>query len=123
MYQPDGEQRTEIMQRDVLLVATAGASLLNGMHFSPFFEPALILLRPFLAGTFLGTPLVVLYLTSLFVSALTLMLAGVTAALYERSKRLKESNATSLGIWFACTLILVLPAILGAGGLFATAPQ
>ena len=44
---PGGEsdaERQEILQRDVLLAVTAGLSLLNGMHFSPFFDPAFILI-------------------------------------------------------------------------------
>jgi hypothetical protein len=113
----DLHQRESMMQRDVLLVATAGLSLLNGMHFSPLFDPVAILLKPFVAGTALATPLVFLYLASIFCSLITLLIAGVPAALYERVKGQTESTPASLGIWCAGTALLTLPALLTMGGL------
>ncbi len=112
----DMQQREETMKRDVTLVATAGLSLVNGMHFSPWFDPVAILLKPFIAGTFLGTPLVFLYLTSIFISVMTLLIAGVPAALYEWFRGLKESNPTSLYIWLGCTALLSGHALLSAAG-------
>jgi hypothetical protein len=103
----DIEDRTKAMQTDVLLVATAAASLMQGMQWSPVLFPTVILLKPFLAGTFFGSPLVVAYLASLLASAMTLILAGIPAALYERANGLKESTPVSLGIWLAATLVLV----------------
>ena len=110
------DNREQQMQRDVLLVAAAGASLLNGMHFSPFFDPIAILLRPFLAGTILATPLVSLYVTSIFLSLMTLLIAGVPAAIYERIKGVGASTPMSLGIWLACTVLLTLPSFMGMLG-------
>lgn len=108
------DQRQATMQRDVTIVATAGLSLVNGMHFSPWFDPVAILLKPFLAGTFLGTPIVFLYLTSIFISAMTLLVAGVPAALYERFKGDQESTPASLYIWLAATIFLTMHALLAA---------
>lgn len=108
------QERENLLQRDVILVATAGLSLLNGMHFSPWFDPVAILLRPFLAGTFLGTPLVFLYLTSIFISVMTLMIGGVPAALFERVRHYRESTPTSLYIWLAATLLLCTPTLMSA---------
>lgn len=110
----DEHERTEAMRRDVFLVAAAGLSLLNGMHFSPYFDPVAILLKPFVAGTFLASPLVFLYLASLFISLMTLLIAGIPAALYERFSGAKESTSISLGIWLVATLLLSLPSLLGA---------
>jgi hypothetical protein len=112
---PDVEGREQAMQRDVLLVATAGLSLVNGMPFSPVLFPFVVLLKPFLAGTLLGSPLVVTYLASFLASATTLVLAGVPAALYERAKGLTVSTPVSLGIWLAATLALVLLPFLVVG--------
>lgn len=112
----DMHDREQMMKRDVTLVATAGLSLLNGMHFSPWFDPVAILLKPFVAGTFLGTPLVFLYLSSIFISAMTLLIAGVPAALYERFNKLEESTPTSLYIWLGCTILLTAHALLAAAG-------
>lgn len=104
------------MQKDVLLVATAGLSLMNGMTWSPVLFPFVVLLKALLAGTFLASPIVLTYLASLLASATTLALAGVPAALYERAYGLKESSPGSIGIWLVATIALVgLPYILLPG--------
>jgi hypothetical protein len=41
-------------------------------------------------------------------SALTLVLAGVPAALYERYRKTGRTTATSLGIWLLGVLVLVM---------------
>jgi hypothetical protein len=118
---PPGEsdaERQDLLQRDVLLVVTAMLSLLNGMHFSPFFDPAFILLRPFAAGFFVSSPLVLLYLTSIFVSLSTLLIGGIPAALYERLRGLPRSTPGSLGLWAAGVALLASPTLLGLGGIF-----
>jgi hypothetical protein len=104
-------ERQQTMQRDVLLVATAAVSLLNGQGFSPIFDPVFFLLRPFIAGTFLATPLVFFYLTSVFISLMTLLIAGVPAAIYERIRGTSGSTPVSIGIWFVTTAVLSFPAI------------
>jgi len=109
--------RERTMQSDVLLVAAAAASLVNGMHFSPLFDPVFFLLRPFVVPL-LSSPLVLFYLTSIFISVMTLLIAGVPAAIYERVRGHAESTPVSIGIWFAATLLLALPGILGAAGYF-----
>lgn len=108
------QDREELLRRDVILVATAALSLVNGMHFSPWFDLVAILLRPFVAGTFLASPLAFLYLTSIFISACTLLIAGVPAAIYERLKGLEMSTSVSLGVWLAATVLLTAPALLSA---------
>lgn len=111
----DMQSRQDTMQRDVLLVATVGASLLNGMHFSPLFDPILFLLKPFVAAV-ISSPILLFYLTSIFISLVTLMLAGVPAAIYERVRGEKETTPVSLGIWLAVTIVLSLPGLRGALG-------
>jgi uncharacterized membrane protein len=110
------ERRQDTMQRDVLLVATVGASLLNGMHFSPLFDPVLFLLKPFVASL-VASPLVLYYLTSIFISLVTLMIGGIPAAIYERVRGETETTPVSLGIWLAATLAASLPGLMGALGL------
>lgn len=110
------ENREDLLKRDVLLLATAGVSLLNGMHFSPYFDPVFILLKPFIAGTLLSTPLVLFYLTSIFISLMTLLIAGIPAALYERYRGLQDSDSSSLGIWLAGTLLLAAPSLMAMAG-------
>lgn len=103
----DLDDRQNAMQMDVMLVATAGLSLLNGMSSSPVLLPFVILLKPLLAGSFLSSPLVLTYLASLLASATTVLIAGVPAALYERARGLKKTNPVSAGIWLAVTAVLV----------------
>jgi hypothetical protein len=102
----------DAMTRDVLLVGTVGLSLLNGMHFSPWFEPVHVLLRPILASFYLTSPLLLLYFTSIFLGLATLMLAGIPAALFEKARGLTRSSPASIGIWLAATLLLSLPALM-----------
>jgi hypothetical protein len=94
----------------VLLVATAGLALLNGMHFSPLFDPVLFFVHR-MAPSIFG-PLLLFYFNSLLISLTTLLLAGVPAAIYERLRGLKESTMVSLCIWLAGVLVLTLPALL-----------
>ncbi len=105
------EDRSETMRNDGLYVGIAGMSLLNGMHFSPYFDPIFILLRPFAPSFFITSPILMFYFTSLFISALTLVLGGVGAAIYERGQGLARSNATSLWIWLGGVMALTLPTI------------
>lgn len=110
-------QREKTMQTDVLLVAAAATSLLNGMHFSPLFDPVFFLLRPFVVPL-LSSPIVLFYLTSIFISVMTLLIAGIPAAIYERVRGHAESTPISVGIWLVATVVLALPGILGATGYF-----
>ena len=110
------EDRETSMKRAVLLVAAAGLSLLNGMHFSPIFDPVFFLMRPFAPGLFSYFPGALFYFTSLLISLTTLLIAGVPAALFERIRGLNESTPVSLGIWLGATLLLTLPGLMGAFG-------
>ena len=105
-----------MMQRDVLLMVTAGLSLLNGMHFSPYFDPVFILMKPFAASFFITSPLLLLYFTSLFVSLLTVLIGGIPAALYERARGLETSTPVSLGIWASCVAVIAAPVMFGLVG-------
>jgi hypothetical protein len=111
----DMQTRERLLRQDMLVVGILGASLLNGMHFSPWFDGAFLLMKPFFQITFLiSSPLLIFYFTSLILSTLTVMLAGVPAAIFERVTGRKESDAVSLGIWLAGAVLLSVPALLGA---------
>ena len=45
---------------------------------------------------------------------MTLLIAGIPAALFERFTGAKESTSVSLGIWLGATLLLSLPSLLAA---------
>jgi hypothetical protein len=110
----DGDDRDRLVRQDGLLVGIAGFSLLAGMHFSPYFDPAFILVKFLLAPAFfLSSPILLFYFTSLFVSVACLIIAGVPAAVFERVTGRRNSDARSLGIWLAGVIILALPAVTG----------
>lgn len=107
------DQREDMLRKDGIYVGIAGMSLLNGMHFSAYFDPVFILIRQFAPGFFITSPLLMFYFTSLFLSALTLAFGGVPAAIYERGKGLQESTPTSLWIWLGGIIVLTIPTLLG----------
>jgi hypothetical protein len=118
MQQDDLDQREAILKRDGMLIGIAGLSLLNGMHFSPLFDPAFVIFRFFAPGFFISSPLLLFYFTSLLLSATTLIVAGIPAALFERMTGRRESDAASLGVWLAATAALAAPSLLGQMGVW-----
>ncbi len=110
------EQREDLVRRDGLLVGIAGLSLLCGMHFSPYFDPAFLLVKFFGPAFFVGSPLLLFYFTSLLVSVTALILAGVPAAIFERMTGRTRSDAVSLGIWLGGLVLLAIPVLTRAGG-------
>ncbi|WP_436642535.1 hypothetical protein [Microbaculum sp. FT89] len=94
------------------LIGILGFGLISGM-FSPIILPqataAIILLAPSLL---ISSPSVVIFLSYLLGSTLTIMIAGIPAALYERVTGSAESTPTSLWIWLACTALMALPAVI-----------
>ena len=110
----DMDDRQYAMQRDGILVGVAGFSLLSGMHFSPYFDPVYILLRPFTPTLIVSSPLLTFYFTSLFISVIAVVLAGIPAALYERLRGERHTSVVSLLIWLAGVLVSALP-VLGVG--------
>ncbi|MDP3408600.1 hypothetical protein [Bosea sp. (in: a-proteobacteria)] len=106
------DDREDILRRDGIVIGIAGMSLLNGMHFSAYFDPVFILMKQFAPGFFISSPLLIFYFTSLFISALTLAIGGIPAAIYERGKGLETSNATSMWIWLGGIMLLTIPTLL-----------
>lgn len=116
MQSDDLDQREALLKRDGMLIAIAGVSLLNGMHFSPLFDPAFILFRAFAPGFFVNSPLLLFYFTSLLLSAATLVIAGIPAALFERFTGRKESDMASLAVWLAAGAAIAIVNMLNRGG-------
>ncbi len=57
------DDREDILRRDGLTIGIAGMSLLNGMHFSAYFDPVFILMKQFAPGFFISSPLLIFYFT------------------------------------------------------------
>jgi hypothetical protein len=99
------------MPNQTFTAAMLAFAIINGI-FSPatIFVIALywlwypILLPPYLP--------VVAMMASLIVSTLTIMLAGVPAALYERFAGVGRTDTVSAWIWLAGTAVLSTPAVI-----------
>ncbi|HEY7552832.1 MAG TPA: hypothetical protein VH913_25320, partial [Hyphomicrobiaceae bacterium] len=88
----------------------------NGTLFSPIFDSIFYYLDTFARGSLFYSPQLYLILTSVFISLMTLLIAGIPAALYERIRGLKTSTPVSLGIWLVTALLLSLPTIMSYFG-------
>lgn len=109
------DDRERILRQDGMLVGIAGLALMCGMHFSPYFDPAFILVKFFGPAFFISSPLLLFYFTSLLVSTSALIIAGVPAAIFERVTGRTQSDAWSLGIWLAGVAALAFPALSHSG--------
>lgn len=111
------DRREALLKQDGYLIGIATFSLINGMHFSPWFEPISILFRPILYGFYVTSPVIVFYLTSLLLSVGTVLVAGIPAAIFERVTGRTQSDGTSMLIWLIGTGLLAFPAFGGLLGL------
>ena len=93
-----------------VFVAVLGVCLFNGLT-SPILLLVRVLAPIWMPGFLPSTPEVQFYFASLLVSFGTLLLAGVPAALYERLRRQRSSDRTSLMIWLAVAIVLSLPGL------------
>ncbi|MGL4324006.1 MAG: hypothetical protein ACRCTD_08175 [Beijerinckiaceae bacterium] len=107
----DHDDRADILRMDGYLIGIATLGLINGQDFSPLFDGAHILLRPFWP-TFLPTsPLLLFYFSSLILAVGTVLIGGIGAAVYERAKGLEHSTPRSMQLWLLGTFALTIPAI------------
>jgi hypothetical protein len=93
------------------LAVTIGLALLNGSELSPLFDAASFYLYGFAKGLPFVNAQAFSYLTSCAVAVLTLLLAGIPPALYERLRGLADSTPFSLALWLLATLLLTLPTL------------
>ena len=101
------------------LAATIALALLNGSESSPLFDAASFYLYGFAKDLPLFNVQAFSYLTSLALAVLTLLVAGIPPALYERARGLANSTPFSLALWLLLTLLLTLPTL---GRLFGEEP-
>lgn len=118
------------MGQGVPLIGVAALAAFNGsLHalvtesavYSPVFDSVAYFVSSFAQGSYfdafvrgvlLAGPQLYQSMTSVFVAAMTLLIAGIPAALYERIRGLKASTPVSLGIWLLAALLLSLPTIM-----------
>lgn len=98
------------MNNQPYALAIAAFGVLNGL-FSPLLTQvvaAMIVLAP---GFFAPSAPILFFVSSLVLSTLTIMVAGIPAALYERFTGATTSTPVSMWIWLAAIGLLTLPAI------------
>jgi hypothetical protein len=101
------------MSRNAYYMAIAFFGMINGL---PFFSPVYLLTLRYsaqlMAAPLFGNLGLIAYFHSLMVSTMTIVLAGIPAAIYERFVGAEDdSTEVSLWIWLAGTALLSLPAV------------
>jgi hypothetical protein len=101
------------MSRNAYFIAIAFFGMINGL---PFYSPAYLLTLRYsaqlMAAPLFGSVALIAYFHCLMVSTITVILAGIPAALYERFVGAEDdSTEVSLWIWLAGTALLALPAV------------
>jgi hypothetical protein len=101
------------MDRNLYYVGIAFFGMVNGLPlFSPAYLPTLGFTARLMAAPLFGSVPLIAYFHSLMLSTITIILAGIPAALYERFIGARDdSTTTSLFIWLAGTAILAIPAV------------
>jgi hypothetical protein len=101
------------MNRNFYFIAIAFFGMINGI---PFLHPMYIIAFGYsvqlMAAPLFGSTSLIAYFASLMLSTLTIIVAGIPAAVYERITGAKDdSNSVSLWIWLAGAALLSLPAM------------
>jgi hypothetical protein len=125
-----GRRGPGLLGHGVPLIGVAALAAFNGsLHglvfetsaYSPVFDSVAYYVSTFAQGSYfdafvrrvlLAGPQLYQNVTSIFIAAMTLLLAGIPAALYERVRGLKASTPVSLSIWLATALLLSLPTLM-----------
>jgi hypothetical protein len=98
------------MNRQFLLLAVVGLSIINGM-LSPFLTIAVPITAVLMPEIFPKSVGWVLFFSSILIASGTLLLSGVPAALYERLWDGERVTNAPMLIWLASALLLSLPAL------------
>jgi hypothetical protein len=91
------------------LVPIMAVAIVNGI-FSPWVLMVFLLYPVWYPGWLPPYSQIVYMFSALILSTLTLMAAGVPAALYERWAA-RPNGTVVAGIWLVCTVLLTLPAL------------
>src|SRR5262245_30602578 len=108
---------TALLVKSLAVIGALGLALFNGSLYSPIYDSVDQILYVFSRSSLHLGPLPLQpYRTTIFIAVMTLLIAGVPAALYERIRGLKQSTPLSAGVWFLTTLLISLPALRQAAG-------
>ncbi len=100
------------MDRNIFYIGIAFFGMINGIFNQTALLFALIHMQVLAPSLLFGSTSLTLLFSSLMVSTATIIIAGIPAAIYERSIGAKDdSTIASLWIWLAGTALLTLPAV------------
>jgi hypothetical protein len=104
--------------RYLALAGSVLLALVNGSLYSPIYDSVDQILYLFARSSLHAGPLPLQpYRTSLFIAVMTLLIAGIPAALYERLRGRAQTTPASAALWFVTTLLISLPTLREAAGL------
>lgn len=105
------------MEPNPFLFAIMAIAILNGI-FSPFFVvTSQVMITAIVPMLLLTGPSFVAFLGSIIGATVTIMLAGVPAAVFERATGRVETDPISYSIWLVTTVVLSFPALIRATAL------
>lgn len=110
---PSASPRVSLL-RPLLLALAACAAMPNGLFFSPLFDSVLFILPRASGAFFLTGETSTFYMSGMLLWLVTLGLAGIPAALYERFFTRRQPSVVSLLIWIAAAAALSIPSIRAA---------
>ena len=108
----EGDGRVGRVVRGLLVLAILAVAYVNGFDVSPLFDAVQFYLTSFAPVMRSIHRDASFHLTSVALSMMTLLVAAIPAALYERARGLPRSTVVSLAIWLATAVLLTLPVIL-----------
>lgn len=95
--------------RAAMLALIGIAAMPNGLFFSPWFDSVLFMVPRAASALLVTGEAATFYLTGAFLWLLTLVLAGIPAALYERLRGLRQPTFGAQLIWLVAALALCIP--------------
>jgi hypothetical protein len=102
--------------RGLLLLSTCAVAFFNGSLWSPIFDSVSYVLYLATRGYPMMNAARAYYATPIVIMVMTLLIAGIPAALYERLRGASTSTIGSLTIWLLAAVLLSLPTIMNATG-------
>jgi hypothetical protein len=105
------------MVPNYFVVGIMAIAMINGL-FSPFFViTAQVMISAILPPLMLAGPAFVTFFASLLAATITIMLAGIPAALFEQMTGRMETDVRSYAIWLAAAALISFPALVRAATL------
>ena len=92
------------------LVGAIGVAIVNGI-FSPYLLSVFLFYPLWYPGWAPVITEAVVSVASILLATITLMIAGIPAAIFERIRRVRESDETTAIVWFAGCVVCTLPAV------------